>query len=68
MSLQRDSHNSAASRRMVEKPPRMHLDKAGLLALLQINGIDLRNVISISYLGNRIVGSNAGRRFILVPR
>ena len=54
---------STASRQMVEKPPRMHFDEAGLLSLLRANGIDPQKVESISYLGNRILGSNAGKRF-----
>lgn len=62
-SLIRDAHNSAASRRMTEKPPRMLFNEIDLLALLQANGVDPQKVVSISYLGNRVVGSNAGERF-----
>jgi len=64
-SLRRDAHNSAASRQIVEKQPRMHFDKAGLFALLRTNGIVLQNVESIQYLGNRIACIVGGQQFVL---
>ena len=57
---------SAVARRMADKPPPMRFfDEVDLLARLLVNGVNPQKVEWISYLGNRIVGSNAGRRFVL---
>ena len=67
MSIQKDSRNSAIVGKMVtDKPPNIHIkDKQALLDMLRDQGINRKNVVSIRWLGNRIIGSNAGKPFVL---
>jgi len=65
MNRQASAKASAASRCITEKPPKMHFGKTALLIMLAVTGVDPQNVTSIRCLGNRIVGYNAGHRFVL---
>ena len=65
-SAQKDARNSAIVGKMTtEKPPRLHFNKSVLFAIFRANGIDPKKVEKIRYLGNRIVGSNDGKPFVL---
>lgn len=59
--VQKDARSSAAGRRMAQKAPRLGIARTREL----MASIDPERVDWICHLGNRIVGRNAGERFVL---